>query len=85
MYRLLTSPVDIEPLLPLLSLDGLVQQYNRLLVEALREALDGKVVVGQQQLSLGLQVHPTLLVMVCFVQRQQVVVYSSVEVRQTPM
>ena len=79
---MLTSPVDVESLLPLLPLDGLIQQDDSLLVEALGEALHGEVVVGEEQLALGLQVHLALLVMVGLVQGEQVVVNGCVKVAQ---
>ena len=81
----LTSPIDVQSLLSLLSLDGFVQQDDGFFVESFRKALHRKVIIGQQQLTLSLQVDGALFVVIGFIKCQQVVIDGSIEITQTSL
>lgn len=59
----LTSPVQVQACLALLLLDGLFEKQSRLSVEASAEALNSKIVVGENQLKLRLLLHRLRLIL----------------------
>lgn len=61
----LTSPVQVQACLALLLLDGLVEKQSRLSVETSAEALNSKIVVGENQLKLRLLLHRLRLILLC--------------------
>ena len=75
----LTAAVDVEAFLLLLVLERLVEQQHALLVGSLHVAVHREVVVGQQQLALGL-LHQLLLVVAHHVQRLQEVLHCQVKI-----
>lgn len=73
--RQLTSSVEVESLLPLLFLNGLVQEEDGVIKLLLLEAAEGKVIVSEHELSGGVAIHGQVLLVAALVHGRQIIIH----------